>query len=62
MMFQWGVHLLPPRGPISWRQAAYNQVAVVPRQVLRGVGSYFAHRNQLMQHIEETDVKRLKSP
>ena len=62
MMFQWGVHLLPPRGPISWRQTAYNQIAVVPRQIVHGVGSYFAHRNQLMRHIEETDIKNLKAP
>jgi Dolichyl-phosphate-mannose-protein mannosyltransferase len=62
MMFQWGVHLIPPRGPISWRKTAYNQVAVVPRQMMHSVGSYFAHRNQLMQHIEETDIKNLKAP
>ncbi len=33
LIFQWGTHLIPARGPISWRTAAYNQVAVVPVQV-----------------------------
>jgi hypothetical protein len=28
LVFQWGIHLIPSRGPISWREAAYNQYAV----------------------------------
>ncbi len=35
LVFQWGTHLIPARGPISWRDAAYNQVAVVPVQAAR---------------------------
>ena len=31
LIFQWGTHLIPARGPISFREAAYNQFAVVPR-------------------------------
>ena len=34
LIFQWGTHLIPARGPISWRDAAYNQVAVVPVEAL----------------------------
>src|SRR4029077_12216875 len=28
LIFQWGTHLIPARGAISWRDAAYNQFAV----------------------------------
>jgi len=61
MIFQWGMHLIPPRGPISWRQAAYNQVAVVPADAASAIGMYLTRRNNLMQHIERTDVKDLQS-
>jgi hypothetical protein len=61
MIFQWGTHLIPARGPISWRDAAYNQVAVVPEQAARTVESYLTRRKQLMGHIEGEDVDHLKS-
>jgi len=61
LMFQWGTHLVPARGPISWRDAAYNQVAVVPVQVGRTLAKYVTQRKQLMQHIEEEDVEHLRS-
>jgi hypothetical protein len=61
LVFQWGMHLIPPRGPISWRDAAYNQFAVVPSQATRAIEGYLMRRKQLMGHIEEEDVKQLKS-
>jgi hypothetical protein len=61
MIFQWGTHLIPARGPISWRDAAYNQVAVVPEQAARTIESYFVRRKQLMGHIEGQDVEQLKT-
>lgn len=61
LIFQWGVHLIPARGPISWRDAAYNQVAVVPVQAARTLRSYLTRRKQLMHHIEEQDVQHIKS-
>lgn len=61
LIFQWGMHLIPPRGPISWRDAAYNQVAVVPEEAASAMDAYFTRRSKLMQHIERTDVKELKS-
>lgn len=61
LLFQWGMHLIPSRGPISWRQAAYNQVSVVPREAGSAVKLYFTRRSNLMQHIERTDVNQLKS-
>ena len=60
-MFQWGIHLIPARGPISWRDAAYNQVAVVPIRATRTLANYLTQRRQLMRQIEEEDVKHLKS-
>jgi hypothetical protein len=61
LIFQWGTHLIPARGPISWRTAAYNQVAVVPLQAEGIVKGYLTGRSALMNRIEEQDVKQLKS-
>jgi hypothetical protein len=61
MIFQWGMHLIPPRGPISWREAAYNQVAVVPEDAVSALDMYLTSRTNLMQRIERTDVKQLQS-
>ena len=61
LIFQWGVHLIPARGPISWRNAAYNQVAVVPAQAAHTLEAYLTRRKQLMGHIEGEDVDQLKS-
>lgn len=61
LMFQWGMHLIPDRGPISWRDAAYNEVAVVPAQAAHSMRNYFLRRRQLMERIEQRDVRGLKS-
>jgi hypothetical protein len=61
LVFQWGTHLIPARGPISWREAAYNQVAVVPVRAASTLAYYLTQRRQLMRHIEEGDVKQLRS-
>lgn len=60
LIFQWGMHLIPERGPISWRDAAYNQVAVVPSEAGRALSSYFTRRKAMMEQIERQDVERLK--
>jgi hypothetical protein len=59
LIFQWGTHLIPARGPISWREAAYNQVAVVPANAFRTVENYFSQRSQMMRRIEQEDMKLL---
>lgn len=61
LMFQWGTHLIPARGPISWREAAYNQYAVVPGEAAHMVKSYLTHRGQMMDQIEQDDVRQIKS-
>jgi len=61
LIFQWGMHLIPDRGPISWSNAAFNQVVVVPVQVGRSLSNYLLHRQELMDRIEKQDVNQLKS-
>lgn len=61
LVFQWGTHLIPARGPISWRNAAYNQYAVVPGDAIHTAKSYLTSRRQLMQEIEQEDVRQLKA-
>jgi hypothetical protein len=60
LIFQWGTHLIPARGPISFREAAYNQVAVVPQDVARTLKMYFMRRRNLMDRIEQQDVRQIK--
>jgi len=60
LIFQWGTHLIPARGPISWRDAAYNQVSAVPEQAAQNVKNYLTGRKQFLNRVEEEDVKRLK--
>jgi hypothetical protein len=60
LIFQWGTHLIPARGPISFREAAYNQVAVVPEEAAQTLKIYFMRRKNLMERIEQQDVRQLK--
>jgi hypothetical protein len=59
-MFQWGEHLIPPRGPISWSQMIRNQFQVVPRQLAAHLGNYLFHRRELMRQIEDRDIDQMK--
>ncbi|MGH9572354.1 MAG: hypothetical protein ACRD40_02325 [Candidatus Acidiferrales bacterium] len=61
MIFQWGTHLIPSRGPISFQKAAYNEVVVVPGMAIGMARNYMTGRSALMKKIEEQDVKQLKS-
>jgi hypothetical protein len=60
MIYQWGTHLIPARGPISFSQAASNQFQVVPRQISSRLHSYFFRRGDMMRQIEQKDVEQLK--
>jgi len=60
LVFQWGTHLISTRGPISWREAAYNQIAVVPAEATQTMLNYLTRRRQLMDRIEEEDVRQLQ--
>lgn len=60
-IFQWGTHLVPVRGPISWSEMARNQFAVVPARVTRDLEIYLLRRKDMMRHIEEEDVHQQKA-
>ena len=60
LIYQWGVHLIPARGPISFRQAASNQFHAVPHQISSQLRSYLFHRRRLMNQIEQKDVEQMK--
>jgi hypothetical protein len=59
-IFQWGAHLISPRGPVSFSQVAYNQVFVVPRQLSADFHRYLFKRKALMEQIEQKDVEQIK--
>jgi hypothetical protein len=58
-MFQWGTHLVPARGPISWSEMVRNQVFVVPREISAKMQDYLFHRANMMKQIEERDGEQL---
>ena len=60
LMFQWGSHLIPARGPISFPEMIRNQFLVVPRQIASQLETYLFHRKALMQQIEERDLEQLR--
>jgi hypothetical protein len=61
LIYQFGTHLVPARGPISFRQATYNQFFVVPGELTSHLRSYFFRRSDLMRQIEERDIEQLNN-
>jgi hypothetical protein len=61
LMFQWGSHLIPARGPISFSQMIHNQFFVVPRQIAADLQRYIFKRKALMQQIEDRDLRQLEN-
>ena len=59
-IFQWGMHMVPVRGPISWKQMAHNQFVAVPQRAAAEFGAYFENRKDLMRQIERDDIRQLK--
>ncbi len=59
-LFQWGAHLIPARGPISWNEMIHNQFFVVPRQISADLQHYLFRRGDMMQQIEQRDSEQLK--
>lgn len=57
-LFQWGTHLIPPRGPISWSTMVHNQFFVVPREISSKLQTYLFHRASLMRQIEQRDIEQ----
>jgi hypothetical protein len=61
LIFQWGAHLIPARGPVSWQRVADNQVNAVPRQITTMLRSYLLRRNEALHEIEQRDIEQLKN-
>ena len=59
-IFQWGAHLIPVRGPISWSSMIHNQFVAVPREISSHLRTYLFRRHTLMQQIEQRDIEQLK--
>ena len=60
LMFQWGAHLIPARGSVSFSEVIHNQFFVVPRQLSADLQRYFFKRKALMRQIEDRDIQQLK--
>ena len=59
LIFQWGMHLIPERGLISWSEVASNQFRVVPADLASSLQRYFTRRHQMMRGIEKKDLRQL---
>jgi hypothetical protein len=59
-IFQWGTHMVPARGEISWRTMIHNQFVEVPLRLTHSLRTYFTHREDMMQHIEREDIDQQK--
>ena len=60
LMFQWGSHLIPARGPVSFSEIVHNQFFVVPSQLSADFQRYIFKRKALMQQIEDRDLQQLE--
>ena len=60
LMFQWGLHLVPARGPVSFSEVVHNQFFAVPQQLTTELRAYLFHRKALMNKIESLDLKQLE--
>jgi hypothetical protein len=59
-IFQWGTHMIPARGEISWSAMVHNQLVEVPQRMTQSLENYFLHRGEMMQHIEQEDIEQQK--
>jgi len=62
LIFQWGAHLIPARGPVSWSQVARNQFDSVPKQIAWQLESYLFRRRETLRQIEQRDLDQLRQP
>jgi hypothetical protein len=58
-VFQWGTQMIPARGPVSWREVAHNQYAVVPVRIWGSLKTYLSQRRAMMERIERKDAEKL---
>jgi hypothetical protein len=60
LIFQWGSHLIPARGPVSFSQIVHNQIFAVPRRLTADLERYLFQRKALMKQIEDRDLQQLE--
>jgi hypothetical protein len=61
LIFQWGAHLIPARGPVSWRVVVQNQFNAVPKQIASQLQSYLFRRKDALHQIEQRDIEQLNA-
>jgi len=61
LMFQWGSHLIPARGSVSFSEIVHNQFFLVPRQLSADLQRYLFKRKALMKQIEDRDLQQLET-
>jgi hypothetical protein len=59
-MFQWGTHMIPVRGHISFQAMARAQFTTVPVRLKDNLLKYLTHRNIMMNQIENIDVQQIR--
>jgi hypothetical protein len=60
LMYQWGMHLVPPRGAIDFSAMTRNQFRTVPAELSSRFRAYLFHRKDLMEQIEHRDIQQLR--
>ena len=59
-MFQWGTHMIPVRGHISFKAMARAQFTTAPVRLKDTLLKYLTHRNTMMNEIENIDVQQIR--
>jgi hypothetical protein len=59
-IFQWGTHMVPVRGKISWNSMVHQQIFDVPLLITQSLETYFTRRSEMMQHFEQIDIEQQK--
>jgi hypothetical protein len=59
-MFQWGTHMIPVRGQISFSDMARAQFTTAPVQMKNTLLKYLTHRKAMMNQIENIDIQQIR--
>ena len=59
-MFQWGTHMIPVRGHISFKDMARAQFTAAPVQLRNTLLKYLSHRRDMMNQIENIDIQQIR--
>ena len=59
-IFQWGTHMVPVRGAISWSAMIRNQFSEVPSRIWESGEQYLLSRRKLIRQIDQKDLEELR--